>query len=101
MADSPRDQQLQIEIVDGRLVISIGVDLLVGAVLECPAIDSGEFEVADVDVFAREIAIELEAERSDDGTNLVHQAFDRAAELAIEDGCDGVIEVAAKDAGDE
>lgn len=89
MADR-RDQQIEIEIVDGLLQISVGVDLLVHAVVH----GSGEFEddyprVTSNDLFVQAIAEQLEVEE-EDGTTLLHRAFDRAAVNAMEDGCEGV-----------
>lgn len=89
MSEDPRDQELQVVIEDGRLIMSIGINLLTSAAIECDALDHGDFEITDADVFAAEIARKLEDEE-EDGTTLIHHAFDRAAELAIESGCDGV-----------
>jgi hypothetical protein len=97
LTDNLRNQPLQVEIIDGRLVISIGVELLTSGILDIPAVDHGEVEITDFDVFAQEIALKLEAEE-DDGTTVIHHAFDRAAEMAIEDGCDGIADI---DGGEE
>lgn len=83
-----REQQLQIEIVDGRLVISIGVELLTHAVTHGDDWEE-EWEITDVDAFASAIAHQLELEE-EDGTTLLHRAFDKAAYKAVEDGEDGV-----------
>lgn len=83
-----RNQQLTVEVVDGRLVISIGVDLLVHAVTHGDGWEE-DWEVIDADKFASAIAGQLEREE-EDGTTLVHRAFDDAAMAAIEDGDDGV-----------
>lgn len=88
-----RNQQLKVEIVDGVLNISIGVDLLIYAITHGSDFwpDDDELVVTDPDVFAAEIARELENEE-EDGTTLVHRMFDKAAETAVDNGCEGVDE---------
>jgi len=95
MPENPREQQLQIEVVEGRLVISIGVDLLIGSAIEVPAIDGGELVVTDADAFITAIVDELEAEEGD-GTTLIHHALDKAANNAIDNGCEGVSDAPAE-----
>lgn len=86
---SDRDQQLEVEVVDGRLVISIGVDLLLHAVAHGADDWEDDWEVTDPDAFALAIVDELESEE-EDGTTLLHRAFDRAAMRAVEAGAEGV-----------
>lgn len=85
-----RDQGLAVEIIDGRLFISIGVDALMVAVKGGPVWSDQEEEgrgwvISDPDAFAAEIAHELRDEE-DDGTTLVHVMLDAAIERAIEQG---------------
>jgi hypothetical protein len=92
-----RNDPLTCRIEDGVLIISIGVDCLAHAIQMSPGLsefdeESGEWatpEVTDADKFAIEVVCELEAE-AEDGTTLVHIAFDRAAANAIENGAQGV-----------
>lgn len=85
-----RDQQLKVKVVGGVLTISIGVDTL------CHATEYGvhryftqEVEITDNDVFVEELLQELISE-DEDGTTLLHKAFDKAATIAIENGAEGV-----------
>jgi hypothetical protein len=93
----PRAQALSVEVVGGKLVISIGVDCLKTAIEWAPALvkynnASDDYEyptVTDVDTFAHELANALERE-SEDGTTPVHRMIDAAAVEAIEYGAEGV-----------
>lgn len=93
----PADQVLTAEVRGGRLVISIGVNLLANALELGPELShydeaTGEWshpKVTDAVVFAREIAIELEREE-EDGTTPVHRMLDAAALKAIESGALGI-----------
>lgn len=89
-AESARDQGLSVELVDGRLVISIGVDALMVAVKgsrpwEEQEEDERGYAIADADGFAEDILRELEDEE-EDGTTLVHIAIDAAIERALDQG---------------
>lgn len=89
-ADSLRDQGLTVELVDGRLVISIGVDALMAAVRgsrpwEEQEEDGRGYAISDVDGFADDILRELEHEE-EDGTTLVHIAIDAAIARALDQG---------------
>lgn len=87
-----RGDQLKIRVVDGRLVISIGVETLAIAAKYSNFFDDPtmkELEILDAEAFAREIARQL-AREEEDGTTLVHHALDKAAELAVENGAEGV-----------
>ena len=85
-----REQPLTIEIVDGRLVVSIGVDALMTAVRGGDDWDDETMAVVDADVFAAEIAHSLEHNEQEDGTTDIHLAIDRAALDAIEGGSEAV-----------
>lgn len=85
---SLRDQGLTLEIVDGRLVISIGVNALMVAVKGGDAWDTdgeGGPEITSVDGFAGDILTELRDEE-EDGTTLIHIAIDTAIERALDAG---------------
>jgi len=81
-----RNQQLEVEIKNGRLEITIGVDLL------CFAIEHGPIgeglRITDNDVFAAEIRRTLLNEE-EDGSTPVHRMFDVAADEACEQGAEG------------
>lgn len=85
-----REQGLAVEIEDGRLVISIGIDALMTAVQASPTWDEQlederGWSITDPDGFAEDIRHELEDEE-EDGTTLVHVALDAAIERAIDAG---------------
>lgn len=86
----PREQGLAVEIIDGRLFVSIGVDALMVAVKGGPTWSDQEEEergwvISDPDGFAADIVHELEDEE-EDGTTLVHVMLDAAIERAVEQG---------------
>lgn len=80
MSESRRERPLTVEIHDGLLSISIGVDML------CKSVDIGEqFVVTDVDGFSRDILYELNHDE-EDGTTPLFILLDAAAEAAMESG---------------
>lgn len=84
--DDPRAQPLTVEIADGRLVISIGIDTLMVAVQGGDAWDEEDgHKIASVDGFADDILHQL-LEEEEDGTTLVHIAIDTAVERALDAG---------------
>ena len=85
-----RNQIVEIEIKDGRFVITAGIDFVCKAVINCTDLGN-EFEVVDNDIFAAEILKELK-EEEEDGTNKIHKAFDKSALQAVENGARGVDE---------
>lgn len=88
---SQREQPLTIEIVDGRLVVSIGIDALMEAVRGGDDWDDETMTIVDPDTFAAEIAHALETDEQEDGTTDIHLAIDKAATSAIEGGSEAVI----------
>ena len=98
-AHGPEFDPLEVAIVDGRLVISIGVKTLAHAV----QLEGGMlYQVGDEDIAtgvtitdpltaAKEIARELKREE-EDGTTLVHKLLDKAAMDAYENGGEGFAE---------
>lgn len=86
MADS---KGLKVEVVAGRLVMSIDTDTLVHA-LEYGLNERGgtEGRVTDAKAFLADFLVELEAEE-EDGTNAIHRMFDAVADSAIENGAEG------------
>lgn len=85
-----RDQALTIAIVDGQLVITIGVDALMTAVRGGDDWDDETMTIVDPDAFAAEIAHSLEHNEQEDGTTDIHLAIDRAALDAVESGSEAV-----------
>lgn len=79
-----RNKQLSYVIKDGVVNISVGIDLLVFAVTKQDSwLDS--LEITDNDKFAEAIIIAMQDE-TEDGTQVIHRAFDAAAEVALEYG---------------
>lgn len=93
--ESSREQILKVELIDGRIVISIGVETLRVAASASPALEwpypEGEIEIHDPDAFAKDVVGALEWETGDDGTTCVHEMFDRAFERVVEDGSESVV----------
>ena len=88
------EQPMEVKVVGGMLVISIGINCLARALEASPRFYNGEsgeqdLKVTDPEVFAREVARALQREE-EDGSTPLHVLFDNAAESAIEDGCEGV-----------
>jgi hypothetical protein len=85
-----RDQQLKVKIADGRLILSIGIDVLCGATeYGVQQYFTGDVKITDNDQFAAELCRELGNEE-EDGSTLVHRMLDKAASTAIENGANGV-----------
>lgn len=90
-------QPLKTEIIDGRIVISIGLDCLQTAIEASPSMEGFEDDdgnqkfpkVTDAEVFAKEVVMALENEE-EDGTNLIHKMFDEAFEYIGENGAEGI-----------
>lgn len=88
-------QRLKVEVTEGRLVISIGVEVLGFAATRGPWFDElygdtgQEPVVTDAEQFAKAICTELKREK-EDGETLVHAMLDKAAERAAENGCEGI-----------
>ncbi len=83
-----RNEGLKVAVVDGRLIISVGVDTLCHAVTVGRRYGTGNIDVTNVDAFAGEILRELEREE-EDGTTPITSLLDGAAEKAIENGAEG------------
>lgn len=88
------DAPLSVSIKDGKLIISIGVNVIAFAAEHCERYYDGEkdkytLKVTNKEKFAREIRRALQAEE-EDGTTPLHVLFDDATEAAVEDGCEGV-----------
>lgn len=88
-----REQPLRSHIQDGALQLSIGVDTLKHAVQMNPEYSRPDGEsavtVTDADLFAKGVLDALQ-EEAEDGTTLAHMMLDKAAEMAIENGTEGV-----------
>ena len=85
-----RNQALTIEIVEGELIIRIGVDTLMTAVRGGDEWDDDTMTIVDSDTFAAEIANALEHNEQEDGTTDVHLAIDKAAMHVTEYGTEAV-----------
>jgi hypothetical protein len=90
-----KKQPLKVEVVRGRLVISVGIDTFAFAAENCFHFFDGDkqtVKVTDQQAFAEAVARELQKE-AEDGTTPLHLMLDQAFVNAVEDGCDGVEEV--------
>ncbi len=85
-----RNQALRVEITDARVIVSIGFDALIAGVEEADFWDAELLEVSDANAFASAIAHALEDDEDENGLTPLQAALDRAAQVAVEEGCDGV-----------
>jgi hypothetical protein len=94
---SERNEPLTVDVVGGRLVISIGVETLAFAAVHSewanPWDDAANdyrrmIVVTDADLMAREVARALDDEQ-EDGTTPVHLLLDAAIIAACENGGEG------------
>lgn len=93
-----RGEPLAVSVIDGRLVVSIGVATLANALEWSPdleaydkATDSYERPtVTDPEQLAKDIASAL-CQEEEDGTTPVHRLLDKAAATALEWGCEAVV----------
>lgn len=83
---------LEIDVVNDKLTISIGVPLLLHAIIHSPNYGLSNIKITDQSEFLREFISELLNE-DESGANIIHEMFDKAANNAIENGCNGVEEV--------
>lgn len=89
MSSPNPEQRLEVEIVDGRLVISIGINVMCHAIQLGPYFGDDDLRITDNLEFARSVRNRL-VEEEEDGSTLIHRALNRAAQNAIESGDDGV-----------
>lgn len=76
---------LTVEVADGKLVISIGVETLAFATWHADDVFERGDRIADVDAFGRDVARQLRQEE-DDGTTPVHRLLDQAVRDGLENG---------------
>ncbi len=87
---SNEDQNLTVAVEDARLVISIGIKSLAVVALSGDYFGAHDVDaVTDVPGFAEEMRRQLLREK-EDGTTLVHEMFDQAAQAVDEDGFEGI-----------
>lgn len=92
------DEKYQLKITrnNDMVNITIGVELLTHAVLHGPVLgDNPNLNVTDKVKFVDNIINWLKYE-DENGTTLIHQAFDQAALGVVESGCDGIDETKRK-----
>lgn len=90
LPEDPRDHGLTAEIVDGKLIISIGINVLAHACeFGHPENQADEFRIVDKDEFAKDILNEITREE-EDGTTPLHRLFDAATLEAIDQGSLGI-----------
>lgn len=79
-----KNQILKVELVNDKVEISIGIDVLAFATeYGCEVNIGGGFTVTDKEGFAKNIVSQLNDE-AEDGTTLVHRMFDKAAMEVLE-----------------
>lgn len=85
------DEPLIVRVVDGNVVISIGVDTLLHALAvgREAAFDDDNVRVTSPEDYVQSIVDELLYEE-DDGYTVIHAMFDQASERAIDNGCAGI-----------
>ena len=81
------DQPLTIGVIDDKLVISIGLNILSHVAENCPLLREveGEVKVEDLQSLAGDVIMALEDEQ-EDGTTPVHLLLDAAILAAYENG---------------
>lgn len=90
LAKDPRDHGLTAEIIDGKVIISIGINVLAHACeFGHPDNQADEFKIVDNDEFAKDILNEITREE-EDGTTPLHRLFDQATSAAIDQGSLGI-----------
>lgn len=80
---------MNIDITNNELIISISTDNLIHAITHSPDYGLSSIEITDKSEFLQGILEELLRE-DETGATPVHEMFDKAANLAIENGCEGV-----------
>lgn len=86
MSIANKNKPLTVKLKDDQLQINIGVDILMWALEHAPCCP---FKIVDKDIFIKELISSLNSEE-EDGSTLIHRAFDEAANNAFEDGACGV-----------
>ena len=87
-----KDKNLTVEVIDDVLSISIGTDILLHACEIGRMYGLGDIVITDEKVFIEGIVHQLESE-NEDGSTLIHKAFDEAVTEMLENGELGVDEL--------
>ena len=87
-----KDKNLTVEIVDSVLVVSIGVSVLQHAVEIGRAYGNGDIKITNETKFLEGFVNQLSNE-DEDGSTLIHRAFDAAVTEMLENGELGVDEL--------
>ena len=86
MSQANRQHGLSVDVIEGRVVIAIGIDALITAVEGGPhAPEDLGYTILDRDGFVAEIVHALHDE-AEDGTTIVHEMLDDATEKALDAG---------------
>ncbi len=99
---SPRDEGLKVVVTDGRLVISIGVNVLAYAAVNSPSeylcTEGGHprFKITHPAGFAEDVAAELDRDNSE-GPTPIQRLIEKASEDAAEQGSQWVDDVPSKE----
>jgi len=98
MKNNPKNQSLDVSVVDGRLVISIGINTLVFSAIsrsmeenynQVTGVYTPKFIVSDPPQFSKDVAIEL-CREEEDGTTPVHKILDAAFDKVLESGTSSI-----------
>ncbi|MGL4349504.1 MAG: hypothetical protein ACRDC7_00610 [Aeromonas veronii] len=84
-----KSSPLVVDLDGSKLVITIGIETLLHAIETGRSYGLGDIKITDKELFLSEVVGELRAEQ-EDGSTLIHEAFDRAVSNALENGADGV-----------
>lgn len=79
---------VSVSINDNKLIITVGVEAL-DTILFRPC---SQWQITDINTFAKDLVTELTSE-DEEGTTLVHQMLDTAANNAFENGSAGMIDI--------
>ncbi len=91
-----KNKQLTVEVKDGELSITIGVEVLAPALLYGLNYDRTEdardfIKITDPNKFAEGVVDALKDEWEEDGVTLVHKMLNSAANLAVENATEAIV----------
>ena len=84
-----KDQLLNVELKDGKLTISIGVEALEISASVGRSYGMGEVAITDMDAFLSELPLYLRSEE-EDGSTPFHRMIDECVSKMIENGVRGI-----------
>lgn len=84
-----KDKNFKVEIIENVLTISVGTDILQHACVIGRSYGGGDIKITNEAQFLDGFVNQLNAEK-EDGSTLIHHAFDRAVDEMLENGEYGV-----------